>query len=103
MGSGKARSVMVGLPPPENPAYPSDFNLSIRAGIEASLLRQFLSRAVLPDQRSQAGSHLFANRFFLRKQILSFTRVFGQVVELGLGRIDKVVVRALDCRVAHSS
>ena len=87
---------MVGLPPPENPAYPSDFSLSISAGSRPVFSASSWPALYCRISVGQTGPHLFAYRFFFRIQILSFARIFGQVVELGFGRIDEVVIFRLN-------
>ncbi len=96
MGSGKARSVMVGTAAAGKPGIAERFQPLHQCGIEAGLFRQFRAGAVLLNHFGQAGPHVLRHGLLVGKQIAGFARIFGQVVQLGLGRVDEVIIVGLD-------
>ena len=60
--------------------------------IKPGLLCQLLARAVLLNQTCQLSPHFFRDRFLFSKKILRLCRVFRQIVEFRLRRINEVVI-----------
>ncbi len=87
---------MVGLPPPEKPGIAERFQPLHQCGIEAGLFRQFRAGTVLLNQFGQASPHHLRHSLLVAKQIAGFARIFGQVVQLGLGRVNKMIIFGLD-------
>src|SRR6266702_252982 len=60
--------------------------------IESGFFGQLLPRCVLLNQPSEAHAHFFCYCFLLCKQVMSFAWIFAQIVKLGPGRINKVII-----------
>ncbi len=87
------RRIVTSSPPPENAAYPNDFNRSISAGsspvFSASSLPALYSRIIAASFARIAS----ATAFFSPSRLCVSPGSFDQIVQLWLRRVDEVILR----------
>ena len=91
-GSGRSRLVMVGSPPPEKPAYPSDFKRSISAG-SSPVFSAISFPALYSRIRAANWARISsATAFFSENRLRISPGSFAEIVEFGSRRIDEVIL-----------